>query len=60
MVEAIMLDKSGKRSFLLDVLAAIVHPNMVIEYALVAGLTDQESAAVYRFIQPRITARFCA
>ena len=30
-----------------------------VEYALVAGLTDEESAAVYRFIQPRIAASFC-
>jgi hypothetical protein len=79
-IEAILLDKAGKRALLLDVLASIVHPDMVcslfalrvmderdkllaqrcIEYALVAGLTDQESAAVYRFIQPRIAARFCA
>lgn len=77
-IEAILLDRSGKRSLLLDVLASIVHPDMVcslfalrsmdeadnllalrcIEYALAAGLTAQETAAVYRFIEPRLAARF--
>lgn len=77
-IEAILLDKTGARALLLDVLASMVHPDMVcslfalrsmaeadkllaqrcIEYALVAGLTPQESAAVYRFIEPRIAARF--
>jgi hypothetical protein len=77
-IEAILLDKTGDRALLLDVLASIVHPDMVcslfalntmaeadkrlaqrcIEYALVAGLTQAESAAVYQFIEPRIAARF--
>ncbi|VVD31040.1 hypothetical protein [Paraburkholderia dioscoreae] len=77
-IEAILLDKTGKRALLLDVLASIVHPDMVcslfalrvmdetdkvlaqrcIDYALMGGLTPQESAAVYRFIEPRIGARF--
>ncbi|KGC70066.1 MULTISPECIES: hypothetical protein [Burkholderia] len=71
-------DLSEATSPLLDVLASIVHPDMVcslfalgtlelelkrltircIDYALVPGLTAEQSAELYRLIEPKIAARF--
>ncbi|KWK68847.1 MULTISPECIES: hypothetical protein [Burkholderia] len=71
-------DVSEATSPLLDVLASIVHPDMVcslfalstlelelkhlaircIDYALVTGLTAEQSAELYRMIEPKIAARF--
>ncbi|MCX4150023.1 MULTISPECIES: hypothetical protein [Paraburkholderia] len=78
-IEAILTDKTRSCELLLDLLASIVHPDMVcnlfvmngmnereralakrcIDYALTVGLNPGESNAVYQFIRPRLSARFC-